>query len=40
MPSDTSENGLESLITNSLTANHWIPRYAQDYDRTQCVATL
>ena len=39
MSTDTSEKGLQSLITNSLTANRWIPGYPQDYDRTHCVAT-
>ena len=36
-PTDTSEKGLESLITNSLTNNGWLPGDPQDYDRAQCV---
>ena len=35
-PTDTSEKGLEALITNSLVTNGWLPGYPQDYDRTQC----
>ena len=40
MSTDTSQKGLQSLITNSLNANHSIPRYRQDYDCTHCIATL
>ena len=36
-PTDTTEKGLESLITNSLTNNGWLPGDPQDYDRAQCV---
>ena len=36
-PTDTSEKGLESLITNSLTNSGWLPGDPQDYDRAQCV---
>ena len=40
MSTDTSDKGLQSLITNSLNANSWIPGYPQDYDCTHRVATL
>ena len=40
MVTDTTEKGLEALITNSLTANGWLPGYPHDYDRTHCIATL
>ena len=37
MVTDTSEKGLETLISNSLTGNGWLPGDRQDYDRTHCV---
>ena len=37
MVTDTTEKGLEVLITNSLTSNGWLPGSPEDYDRTHCV---
>ena len=37
MTTDTSEKGLETLITNSLTGNGWLPGNGHDYDRAHCV---
>ena len=37
MVTDTTEKGLESLITNSLTSNGWLPGDPQDYERAHCV---
>ena len=37
MATDTTEKGLEVLITNSLTSNGWLPGSPEDYDRTHCV---
>ena len=34
---DTTEKGLEALITNSLTNNGWLPGNPQDYERAHCV---
>ena len=37
MPTDTTEKGLEALITTSLTNNGWLPGDPQDYERAHCV---
>ena len=37
MVTDTTEKGLEALITNSLTGNGWLPGDPQDYERPHCV---
>ena len=37
MVTDTTERGLEALITNSLTSNGWLPGEPQDYERAHCV---
>ena len=37
MVTDTTEKGLEALITNSLTNNGWLPGDLQDYERAHCV---
>ena len=37
MTTDISEKGLETLITNSLTNNGWLPGDPQDYERAHCV---
>ena len=37
MVTDTTEKGLEVLITNSLTNNGWLPGDPQDYERAHCV---
>ena len=37
MVTDTTEKGLEALITNSLTGNGWLPGDPQDYERAHCV---
>ena len=37
MVTDTTEKGLEALITNSLTNNGWLPGDPQDYERPHCV---
>ena len=37
MVTDTTEKGLEALITNSLTDNGWLPGDRYDYDRLHCV---
>ena len=37
MVTDTTEKGLEALITNSLTNNGWLPGDPQDYERAHCV---
>ena len=37
MVTDTTERGLEALITNSLTNNGWLPGDPQDYERAHCV---
>ena len=37
MVTDTTEKGLEALITNSLTSNGWLPGYPQDYLPAHCV---
>ena len=37
MVTDTSEKGLEALITTSLTNNGWLPGDPQDYERVHCV---
>ena len=37
MVTDTTEKGLEALITNSLTSNGWLPGGSQDYERAHCV---
>ena len=37
MVTDTTEKGLEALITNSLTSNGWLPGDPQDYERAHCV---
>ena len=37
MVTDMSEKGLETLITNSLTTNGWLPGDPQDYERNHCV---
>ena len=37
MVTDTTEKGLEALITNSLTNNGWLPGNPQDYERVHCV---
>ena len=37
MVTDTTERGLEALITNSLTSNGWLPGDPQDYERAHCV---
>ena len=37
MITDTTEKGLEALITNSLTNNGWLPGDPQDYERVHCV---
>ena len=37
MVTDTTEKGLEALITNSLTGSGWLPGDRQDYDRPHCV---
>ena len=37
MVTDTTEKGLEALITNSLTSKGWLPGDREDYDRTHCV---
>ena len=37
MVTDTTEKGLEALITNSLTSNGWVPGDPQDYLSAHCV---
>ena len=37
MVTDTTEKGLEALITNSLTSNGWLAGNPQDYLPTHCV---
>ena len=37
MVTDTTEKGLEALITKSLTSNGWLPSDPQDYERAHCV---
>ena len=37
MTTDISEKGLETLISNSLTSNGWLPGDPQDYERAHCV---
>ena len=37
MTTDTTEKGLEDLISNSLTSSGWLPGDREDYDRTHCV---
>ena len=37
MVTDTTEKGLEALITTSLTNNGWLPGDPQDYERAHCV---
>ena len=37
MVTDTTEKGLEALITKSLTNNGWLPGDPQDYERAHCV---
>ena len=37
MVTDTTEKGLEALITKSLTNNGWLPGDPQDYERPHCV---
>ena len=37
MVTDTTEKGLEALITNSLTSNGWVPGNPQDYLPAHCV---
>ena len=37
MVTDTTEKGLEALITTSLTNNGWLPGAPQDYERAHCV---
>ena len=37
MVTDTTEKGLEALITKSLTNNGWLPSDPQDYERPHCV---
>ena len=37
MTTDTTEKGLEVLITNSLTGNGWLAGNPEAYDRTHCV---
>ena len=37
MVTDTTEKGLEALITNSLVSSGWIPGNSGDYDRGNCV---
>ena len=40
MTTDTTEKGLETLISNSLMNNGWLPGDTQEYDRTNCVDLL
>ena len=37
MVTDTTEKGLEALITNSLINSEWLPGDPQDYLPTHCV---
>ena len=37
MVTDTTEKGLEALITKSLTASGWLPGDPQDYLPAHCV---
>ena len=37
MVTDTTERGLETLITNSLTSSGWLTGDPQDYERSHCV---
>ena len=37
MVTDTTEKGLEALISNSLTGNGWLPGDSQDFQPTHCV---
>ena len=37
MVTDTTERGLEALITNSLITSGWLPGDPQDYERAHCV---
>ena len=37
MVTDTTEKGLEALITNSLTSNGWLPGDPQDFQPAHCV---
>ena len=37
MVTDTTEKGLENLITNSLTNEGWLPGDPQGYDRPNCI---
>ena len=37
MVTDTTEKGLEALITNSLTNNGWLPGDPQDYQPSHCI---
>ena len=37
MVTDTTEKGLEALITNSQTANGWLPGDPHDYLPAHCV---
>ena len=37
MVTDTTEKGLEALITKSLTSNGWLPGDPQDYLPAHCI---
>ena len=37
MVTDTTEKGLEALITNSLISSGWLPGSPENYDRAHCV---